>query len=1007
MNRSKRTAILLIIAVLSALMLTSAGFAAPSADFSLGNSDLNILNGGVMLTDGGDLYFSLEGGVFVKRGEKVSPLCAAQAENLNLFDGCIYFTENNGIYRLPASGGEAKLIYRADGKIKQMYVVSGDILFLSDGVVYELSAGKKRAQSLPAPENVLGLIPTEYGNIYLTGAPLDYELWAGKEKVLESVSSCYTDSGCLAVQIESQNYSTELSALLSGFNAERDLQAFNIHGTVQLMELLAPDDENAISEYNENNDLMLDFAALLHAAGMGTATLMSTPEQQSEASLETDEPGERKEPVIPEVSQGQQNIVKRARQLHEIEWTPLEDRYQWGYYGVFKAETTYSGIPYGQPVNTNGYVGYGVSLEGFEQAVLDNTSRFYTGYSTYNKIAPTFSTDCSGFVSYAWGIALRKTTYTLPQVAERVGDQSVYALQVGDCLNKQTSHVVLVSDVSYDSEGRVTGVEIMEQTPVITKLTRYGEGSSRSLASLQSYYLGGGYVIYRNPERDFVSYTPSAAVPLDDEQPQGMKNKAPKTKTSAFAGGKTVALRADDADAVIYYTLDGSAPTTGSTRYSSPITVYDTTKLRAIAYTDKYSDSSILEYTIKVPQCRQPTAEVSSGMSRESLVESGAKIKLSAEKGAKIYYTTDGSTPTSSSSVYSEPITISRDTTIKAVAEADGFRRSELMTASYTVGEIYTVEASADAGGTISPSGQKTVLEGGSVKYTISPKTGYEISDVLIDGVSAGALTEYEFTGVRANHRIQARFSVNTQIPFEDVPSDAWYHDAVSYAYSSALFSGTSETAFSPELTMTRGMFVTVLGRSAQLPKELSTGIGIVTAKGVNIRAGASTDTERVGYVENRNTPVQVLGIEGDWFKISTGEVTGYIRSDLMRAYDGSFKDLPEGRYYNVYAEWAYLTGITNGVSEDAFAPENSITREQMCAMLYKYATAFDIELPKGESITFSDDARISSYAREAVYALNGAGVINGMGDGSFSPQGTATRAQVAQVMMKFITAIS
>lgn len=74
MNRSKRTAILLIIAV-----LTSAGFAAPSADFSLGNSDLNILNGGVMLTDGGDLYFSLEGGVFVKRGEEVSPLCAAQA----------------------------------------------------------------------------------------------------------------------------------------------------------------------------------------------------------------------------------------------------------------------------------------------------------------------------------------------------------------------------------------------------------------------------------------------------------------------------------------------------------------------------------------------------------------------------------------------------------------------------------------------------------------------------------------------------------------------------------------------------------------------------------------------------------------------------------------------------------------------------------------------------------------------------------------------------------------
>ena len=618
-----------------------------------------------------------------------------------------------------------------------------------------------------------------------------------------------------------------------------------------------------------------------------------------------------------------------------------------------------------------------------------------------------FSTDCSGYVSYAWGIPQRKTTFSLQEVATRVGEQSIYSLQVGDCLNKSTSHVVLVSDVTYGSDGTIVGITIMEQTPVITKTTRYGEGSTRSLASLQSYYLGGGYVIFRYPERDSVTYTPSAAVPLDGEQPEGVKNPAPKTKTTSFVGGKAVSLFSESG-APIYYTLDGSTPTTASTRYNGEISVTGDTRIFAIAPTSNYAENAVLKYTVRVPLSDTPEASVFAGLSSGNLVAGGAKIALKVTDGSTIYYTTDGSEPSSSSTKYSAPIVLTADTTIKAISEKTGQRQSKLMTAVYTVGETYTVKGSATPGGSITPSEEDTVLEGSSRKYTITPNTGYEIKDVLADGVSVGAQTSYEFSNIRENHSIEAVFAIISNIPFTDVAKDAWYRDAVSYAYSAKLFNGTSDTEFSPENTMTRGMFVTVLGRYAGVNAQPDTTVGVVTGEGVNIRQTPSTDSERAGYIENKYTAVTVLGQEGDWYKIRCGEVTGYIRNDLMKAYDGSFSDVPADTYYAPYAQWAYLAGITSGTSATTFSPEAVISREQMCTLLNKYALAFGITLPENSAgSAFPDDGQISAYAKEAVYALRNAGVINGMDGGSFQPRGTASRAQVAQVFMKFITALS
>ena len=979
-------------------LLPTVSFAAVSNTWEQpGNSDINILNGGVMLNDGYDFYF-VQDGIFVQSGEEVRALSADKGKNLNLVDGYIYYSLNGDIYKIPKVGGKREPVYSSDAEIDQMYVIGKSVRYLSNGSLFELSMQDKAVHRISEISGIKKFIPTQYGNILMTGEVLNYTVWLDGNKVLTNVSSCYTDSGYLAVQIQNENYMVDLKKLFSGFDSTNDLKSFNIHGTVFLSQLFDGDSENTISEFNDNNDLQCDFDALLVEAGLITGNVRLMEETGADTSAAT---------ITPQVSEGQLNMVKRARQLTEIEWTPLEDIYQWGQAGVFKAETTYKGIPYGQPVNTNGYIGYGVSLETFASSVLNNTSKLYTTYSSYNKIAPCFSTDCSGYVSYAWGLTNRKTTYSLVDVAQNVSDQSIYSLQVGDCMDKTSSHVVLVSGLTYDTNGNIVGVEIMEETPVITRVTRYGEGESRSLNSLQSYYLDGGYVIYRNPNRDSVTYTPSPVVPLDGETVPGMKEPAPKSKTTSFAGGKSVALSSDTSGAFIYYTLDGSTPTASSPVYTGPITVNSTTKLRAIAVSGNYSDSTILEYTIKIPQVTTPTASISGGLSLGNVVSAGSQIKLSSVGGATIYYSTDGTEPSSSSKVYSSPITINQDTVLKVMAEAKGMSRSQTAIFTYKVGAVYSISATADNGGSISPSGNTSVLATGSKAYSIAPSNGYAISNVIVDGVSVGAVSSYTFSNVNANHTISVSFKSTAQLPFTDVVSDAWYYEAVSFAYANRLFNGTSETTFSPDLTMTRGMFVTVLGRFAGLADNLTSGIGLVIGTGVNIRSGPSTDSEVAGFVSNKNTAVQVLSQNGDWYQVQYGTVTGYIRKDLIKVYNGNYSDLVSGRYYSPYAEWVYLTGIANGAAGNTFDAETNITREHMCLLLYNYAQTYGKTLPAvSDKAAFTDDSAINANAKIAVYALQQAGVINGMGDGTFSPQSTATRAQVAQIYMKFVKAV-
>lgn len=236
---------------------------------------------------------------------------------------------------------------------------------------------------------------------------------------------------------------------------------------------------------------------------------------------------------------------------------------------------------------------------------------------------------------------------------------------------------------------------------------------------------------------------------------------------------------------------------------------------------------------------------------------------------------------------------------------------------------------------------------------------------------------------------------------FSDVQSGTWYTDAVGYATEKGLFNGTTATTFSPQSTMTRGMFVSVLGRYANVASAV-TGLGTITKSDVNMRKEPTTESGVVTVLDI-NTGVTILGYSNNWYQIRCGAYTGYVRDDLMTA-GSSFTDVAYGTYYCPYIQWACSNGITTGTSSNTFSPDVDITREEICSMLYNYALKARLDItPTTTQTVFADNDVISSSYSAAVYAMQQLGVVNGRGGNLFAPTSNATRAEVAVMLMRFI----
>lgn len=228
---------------------------------------------------------------------------------------------------------------------------------------------------------------------------------------------------------------------------------------------------------------------------------------------------------------------------------------------------------------------------------------------------------------------------------------------------------------------------------------------------------------------------------------------------------------------------------------------------------------------------------------------------------------------------------------------------------------------------------------GKSVTFTFKPDTGYKVKDVKVNGKSVGAVKTYTIDKLTVSTRIEVEFA-DGKLPFTDVHETDWFYNDVLFVYEEGLFAGTSDTTFSPNAAMTRAMLVTVLYRLEGEPA-------------VSGRSG--------------------------------------------------FSDVTFNSYYEDAVTWAADNGIVNGTSTTTFSPNANVTREQMAAILYRYAQHKKYNTAASSGLNgFTDHASVSGYAAASLEWAVAEKLVNGSA-GKLMPTGNATRAQVAAILHRFV----
>ena len=298
---------------------------------------------------------------------------------------------------------------------------------------------------------------------------------------------------------------------------------------------------------------------------------------------------------------------------------------------------------------------------------------------------------------------------------------------------------------------------------------------------------------------------------------------------------------------------------------------------------------------------------------------------------------------------------VARGTAVITATAADGSGASASCTVTVTRPYIppanpnYKITVEATQGGTVTadPTAAKA---GATVTLTPAPDAGYQVGTVAVTDRfgEAVAVTEqaggtYTFTMPNGQVTVTVTFE-QAPLPFPDVTEGDWFYDAVRYAYETGLMDGVEDNLFAPNSETTRAQLVTILYRLAGEPEPGG---------------------------------------------------------------DSGFSDVAAGIWYTDAVAWAAENGIVNGVSDTEFAPGDDITREQLAAILYRYAAYQGYDVSQRADLSgFGDASSIRPYAQEALSWASAQGLVLGFEDGSLRPQGTASRAQIAAVLMRFLAAV-
>lgn len=255
-----------------------------------------------------------------------------------------------------------------------------------------------------------------------------------------------------------------------------------------------------------------------------------------------------------------------------------------------------------------------------------------------------------------------------------------------------------------------------------------------------------------------------------------------------------------------------------------------------------------------------------------------------------------------------------------------------------------------------------TVGQGSDIKFTITPDDGYAIDTIKLDSKSVSAsdyttstkgVTTYTLKSVSKSQTVTVSFKKGVSTwknPFSDVSSSDSYYSAVQFVYENGLFNGTTTTKFGPDTTMTRAMFVTVLGRLA--------------------------------------------GVDVSRFKTS------------------SYSDVPinsDTSWYAPYVEWATQMGLVDGYGDGTFGPNNKITHQQMYVLMYRYTIFVENQTAKvtNTSINASDAEDVADWAKTAVKFASQNNFLVKVGTSSrIDPTGEAKRSELAQLLEKYCDVI-
>ena len=296
------------------------------------------------------------------------------------------------------------------------------------------------------------------------------------------------------------------------------------------------------------------------------------------------------------------------------------------------------------------------------------------------------------------------------------------------------------------------------------------------------------------------------------------------------------------------------------------------------------------------------------------------------------------------SSRVSSPYKVMKDVTLTAEWDYNGSSSSSGST-RYTV----SVEDTDNGSVEVSPT---RASKGSTVTVTVKPDEGYELDELTVTDKNGDSVKltdkgdgKYTFQMPASKVTVEAVFTAVEPepegLPFTDVTSGDWFYDAVAYVYDKGMMEGTTDTTFAPAMNLTRSMIAQVLYNLEERPEA----------------PGAA-----------------------------------------------GFPDVAAGAWYADAVNWAAARGIVKGYDTGAFGPEDSVTREQLAAILYRYAQVKGYDTTRGGMAVreFSDSASISDWAQEAMAWAVNAQVLSGKGNGVLDPQGTATRAEVAQMLMNF-----